>query len=190
MPTPFKFFIKYCGNWSQLTPWMIGRRYLDGSEELMYGRLMGGWNQAMEDVLSEIKASADVMSKLRELVKTWPVNSSERNSVEALLPELEQCPSCEDWKQNYLSANRRAAELEQQVYVEIRQERVRQDAKWGGPKHDDTHVDFEWNGYIEEHNRKAKYGDWRKRMIEVAALAIAAVESYDRVRATLNPSKE
>lgn len=76
------------------------------------------------------------------------------------------------------------------VYEEVKNERVRQDAKWGGPSHDDTHVNFEWCDYILEHNRKAKSSEWRKRMIEVAALAIAAVESHDRVAAAGEGSKK
>lgn len=66
-------------------------------------------------------------------------------------------------------------------------ERIRQDEKWGGPVHDDLHPTYEFVQLIED------YAGWarvmaqmgsndkaRNRLIQVAALAIAAVESIDR----------
>lgn len=75
-----------------------------------------------------------------------------------------------------------------QVFEEIAAERHRQDAKWGGPDHDDSHGWHEWIDYIIEHADKAystnnddeSYANARRRYIEVAALAVAAVESMDR----------
>jgi len=74
------------------------------------------------------------------------------------------------------------------VFAEIAVERNRQDAKWGGPDHDDGHGWHEWIDYIIEHagkaysayNDEASYANGRRRYIEVAALAVAAVESMDR----------
>ena len=77
----------------------------------------------------------------------------------------------------------------QVIYKDISDERARQDTKWGGRKHDDKHSKHEWLGYIREHTYKAEkegiYGKgdgeaYRKRLVEVAALAVAAIESYDR----------
>lgn len=69
------------------------------------------------------------------------------------------------------------------MWDEIVAERHRQDVRWGGPDHDDEHYPSDWVSYIKEHADKALNGNYRQRLIEVAALAVAAVESYDR-RAT------
>jgi len=66
------------------------------------------------------------------------------------------------------------------VYADVRKERKAQDQEWGGPKHDDTHSNGDWISYVRRHTDKASY-DFRKQMIRVAALAVAAVESYDRI---------
>ncbi len=70
-------------------------------------------------------------------------------------------------------------------------ERECQDAKWGGPDHDDAHDANDWIEFIWEHAAKARNAlftqatpTYRRRLIEVAALALAAVESLDRQRAS------
>lgn len=71
------------------------------------------------------------------------------------------------------------------VYDEIRAEREHQDAKWGGPMHDDDHDEFDWLSYLDEHLGKARNahetGTYRRQLVRVAALAVAAVESFDRL---------
>lgn len=72
------------------------------------------------------------------------------------------------------------------VYVEVWDERRRQDAKYGAA-HDDELTAADW---VERLDDKLVLADlervtkdelhYRRRMIQVAALAIAAVESYDR----------
>lgn len=62
-------------------------------------------------------------------------------------------------------------------------EREYQDEKWGGPSHDDTETEGSWEKYISEYNNaqgRAVDYDFRTRMIKVAALAVAAIESHDR----------
>ncbi len=77
------------------------------------------------------------------------------------------------------------------MLAEVAAERDRQDAKWGGPEHDDGHTNGNWTIWIDlidEHAGKAyspdnspeAYRNARRRFIEVAALAVAAVESLDR----------
>ncbi len=89
------------------------------------------------------------------------------------------------------------------IYDEIRAERERQDEAWGGPGHDDGHSALDWIGYIANHAARASGGSveivdeghwwacrmtvngnggspFRRQMIRVAALAVAAVESFDR----------
>lgn len=66
------------------------------------------------------------------------------------------------------------------IMLEICVERARQDDKWGGPEHDDEHSVNDWADFIRM--RLSKQGNtFRQRMIEVAALAIAAIESTDRL---------
>lgn len=69
----------------------------------------------------------------------------------------------------------------------VRAERVRQDKKWGGAEHDDQWTPFDWHEMIADYNgwarRMASMGSpfkARQRYIQVAALAVAAVEAIDR----------
>ncbi len=77
------------------------------------------------------------------------------------------------------------------IYEEIQAERARQDEKWGGTEHDDEEPMMAWTDYI------TRYASWagmnalmggikgranyRRRMMQVAALAVAACEAYDRL---------
>lgn len=73
------------------------------------------------------------------------------------------------------------------LFDEIRGERARQDTKWGGPEHDDTHGPHDWISMIAIHAGSAlgKNGfsllRWHHGMVKVAALAVAAIESATRV---------
>lgn len=76
----------------------------------------------------------------------------------------------------------------EQIIVDVFAERDRQDAQWGGPVHDDTHSAWDWCEYIEYQLAHARHapvpaepGKFRERMIKIAALAFAAIASYDRV---------
>lgn len=70
------------------------------------------------------------------------------------------------------------------VYDEIREERARQDEKWGGPEHDDEHSRDDWTCFIDDKTTDAENtendADYRRRLIQIAALAVAAIESLDR----------
>lgn len=69
------------------------------------------------------------------------------------------------------------------IFHDIDTERAVQDAKWGGPEHDDKHVIGDWVGYIRDHAERAQFGrmsESRRQMVRVAALAVAAIESIDR----------
>lgn len=73
----------------------------------------------------------------------------------------------------------------QDIWRGILQERERQDLKWGGPKHDDKHGLHDWVAFIIKHLGKAvtwpiNRSVFRRQMIRVAALAIAALEWLDR----------
>lgn len=68
------------------------------------------------------------------------------------------------------------------VFNQIRHERENQDAQWGGAVHDDTHDEQEWIGFMDEQLTKASdNGEYRERFVKIAALAVAALESMDRL---------
>ena len=78
------------------------------------------------------------------------------------------------------------------VYDDIRAERERQDAQWGGPSHDAEHDCHDWRSYRERQEKRvvelldsphpAVYepADARKRLVKIAALAVAQIEALDR----------
>lgn len=76
----------------------------------------------------------------------------------------------------------------ERIYGEITTERMAQDALGYGPEHDDHHTSFEWVALIarhaglgiEEGARGVDAVRFRRQMVRVAALAVAAVESLDR----------
>lgn len=77
----------------------------------------------------------------------------------------------------------------QDIYTAIEAERERQDEKWGGPEHDDEHTLNEWAKRIHDHAAAAAgiYASYetpdaraRREFVEVAALAVAAIEALDR----------
>ncbi len=70
------------------------------------------------------------------------------------------------------------------VLNEIVDERARQDVKWGGPERDDEHDRVAWLDFINGQRLAAadkSAAEFRQRMIKIAALAVAAVESTDRL---------
>lgn len=75
------------------------------------------------------------------------------------------------------------------IYREVDAERDRQDAQWGGPAHDDEHQGSDFVRFVREHTDHARNAihagaldEFRKQLVEIAALAVAAVESLDRKR--------
>lgn len=73
------------------------------------------------------------------------------------------------------------------VVAEVAAERERQDGKWGGPSHDDMHPVEYWVQLIQDYAAWARVmagmgsrDKARRRLIQVAALAVAAVEKIDR----------
>lgn len=72
------------------------------------------------------------------------------------------------------------------LFGKISRERARQDEEWGGADHDDSHERSDWVGFIEKQCRLARTAserpidDYESRMVKIAALAIAAIESSRR----------
>lgn len=70
------------------------------------------------------------------------------------------------------------------VFAEIAAEREYQDTIWGAAT-DAAWSEEEWQQWIENYSkglgRAEKYmGDFRTRMLKVAAIAVAAIETHDR----------
>lgn len=73
------------------------------------------------------------------------------------------------------------------VIEEVTLERIRQDEKWGGPKHDDTHHINHFLGFINDKSEKARKAmigndaeEVKRRLVQVAALAVAGIERIER----------
>ena len=66
------------------------------------------------------------------------------------------------------------------VIAQVIQERKNQDRQWGGPDHDDSHNLGDWMSYFEYQFTSMGEDNARQRLIKIAALAVAAVESIDR----------
>jgi hypothetical protein len=71
-----------------------------------------------------------------------------------------------------------------EILSEVNDERKYQDELWG-QHNDDGTTEAEWKTYIDQYthafHRAEKYkDDFRTRMVKVAALAVAAVEAFDR----------
>lgn len=77
------------------------------------------------------------------------------------------------------------------VLEEVAQERENQDATWG-TKFDDQNNANDWVAYIAKQAGKATTfpfdaTNFRQKMIEVAAMAVAAVETFDRLNGQVTP---
>jgi hypothetical protein len=73
------------------------------------------------------------------------------------------------------------------IHRAIDAERERQDEQWGGPDHDDRHGWEEWTWFIQKQlniaRSRVEKGDeaeYRRRLVNIGALAVAAIESFDR----------
>jgi len=78
------------------------------------------------------------------------------------------------------------------ILCEIQRERTKQDQKWG----EQNHAPVEWlsilgeefgevckatcEAHFAEYKTTGDYSEYRKELIQVAAVAVAMVESYDR----------
>jgi hypothetical protein len=83
------------------------------------------------------------------------------------------------------------------VLVDVAEERLRQDVKWANPANDDQWSALDWHEMIADYNalarRMAAMGSLdkaRRRYVQVAALAVAAVEAIDRKMTAIDAAKE
>ena len=75
------------------------------------------------------------------------------------------------------------------IFAEILQRRREQDAQWGGPRHDDRHTREEWCGYLQKfldraeiRSDRADAASYEDKLLDIAALAVAAIQSSRRKR--------
>ena len=80
-----------------------------------------------------------------------------------------------------------AAIARTKVLSDVSTERTRQDSKWGGSATDDKWDALDWHEMIADYNAWARrmmtmnsFDKARVRYIQIAALAVAAVEALDR----------
>jgi hypothetical protein len=82
--------------------------------------------------------------------------------------------------------------IQEQVIQDVIAERNRQDDEFGGAPHNDLHTPAEWIAmtvkqlgksvaHCNQHGDGEASKEYRQRLINAAALLVAAVESYDRV---------
>ena len=94
----------------------------------------------------------------------------------------------EAWLTTRISERWLATKRQRFVIDEVIAERTRQDAKFGGPEVDDRRkTELDWVEDIEAYTAWAKQmcrmgspEKHRRRMMQIAALAVAACESFDR----------
>lgn len=75
------------------------------------------------------------------------------------------------------------------ILCDIAAERAAQDEQWGGATHDDGHMAHDWLVFIGQQLKRAR-ADYaqvggfpapvRARLVKIAALAVAGIESIDR----------
>lgn len=106
-------------------------------------------------------------NKLHSIISGYGINEDDGDWLLALLGEHE------DGRLRILGA--------------IELERKRQDSKWGGEVHDNVLTPLDWHEMISDYNgwarRMATMGSpdkARRRLIQLAALAVAQVEAIDR----------
>lgn len=74
------------------------------------------------------------------------------------------------------------------IFAEIIDERIAQDQQWGGPEHDDEHNPIDWLNFVNDRLGDVSPFDYspealahyRRRLVQTAALAVAALQSLDR----------
>lgn len=93
------------------------------------------------------------------------------------------------WNEGYRKSAHEelAGRYESILGPELFDRRAEQDLQWGGPIHDDTHTPEEWWMFIAKCNGDAEANAsdpeiWEDKLIDVAALAVAAIKSSRRKR--------
>lgn len=76
---------------------------------------------------------------------------------------------------------------QQTILDEVAAERARQDGRWGGAEHDDdmtmdafAQLIADYAGWARVKVREGTFDEARQRLVQTAALAVAAIERLDR----------
>jgi hypothetical protein len=82
------------------------------------------------------------------------------------------------------------AMVSKDILAEVAAERERQDGRWGGAEHDDemtmdafAQLIADYAGWARVKAREGTFDEARQRLVQAAALAVAAVECLDREKA-------
>ena len=162
-----------------------------GIVDTLNANLQGQTNPKIRDPLSYAVAT-EYIRRARALSQ----QEMERQLTAERLAETERQLTAERARSAALQAENERMREVQGVLLEVVDERIAQDRQWGGPDHDDEHDAFEWCSYIRKQltyvntEAKAQGGaiTFRKRMLKVAALAIAGIQASDRRRALSQPA--
>lgn len=77
------------------------------------------------------------------------------------------------------------------LLTEVCGHRCRQDIQWGGSAHDDTHDPADWYAVLLDHVHRAidcmgaPAPDYPDRLLKIAAIALVARQSWDRINGTV-----
>jgi hypothetical protein len=160
--------------WSAAEEWrMIGLR--KGREE------MAAENLALLDRLADWRERAH-MAAQRDKGEVWYWQGDEEDHLESLT-----CPVViPAEKLRHLAAY--IARFEAILGAELQNRCYEQDEQWGGHAHDDKHGRYNWVSFIRDFAGKAsleyKHPEiYEDKMLDVAALAIKAIQSSRRKRA-------
>jgi len=113
---------------------------------------------------------------------TQSIDTYLKLAKELLDKGLEMCNQDQKLKEE----NTTCPEMERRVKImnDIQAEREYQDRQWGGEDNDDDNTLNDWTNFLFRYTSNAIHApseaEQRRQLIKVAALAVAAVESFDR----------
>lgn len=134
---------------------------------------------------AEHSAALDAALGLESITIKLPSEAMREIEREAEAEDLPASQLVRIWRHAYLMQSEGRRNPASAVYLDIIAERARQNAKWGGPDHDDQRGLEDFCTFINQRTADLARGfessDFaRKKMIQIAALAVAAIESMDR----------
>lgn len=165
----------------------------DQQREDALDRTLSGQNskdRLIDSVAAMIAGQAYDLMLSHSISGEWPESEAhvkaEHDMMLGMVGEMRKLkssvPEISDSSDHIADANKMVA------ISDLIAERQRQNEKWGGPHHDDQHQPGFWTQLIQDYAGWARVmagmdspEKYRKRMVQVAALAVAAIEVLDRV---------
>jgi hypothetical protein len=159
---------------------------MEGDKEVPMQQLFTDLETAQERLLDAEAQESAARSRATDARNT--VNRAQA-AIDARLKALREAAPREGLGAD-AEARRIAALVRRDILQNLQTERDRQDEKWGGPEADDarkTPADWvadinAYTAWAQQMYRMGDIGKYRRRMLQVAALAMAACESYERQR--------